>query len=131
MQVVSVSPPWSIGLPSKEYYENKSTVAEYQAVVTEVLGGFYQNSTTNVTRSSYNFHQTASQSSALAEQVVIFETQLAAISPDQEDLNDITKAYNPRTVSNLTVALPQISIGQIISKLAPDGYYAQEVSHSL
>jgi endothelin-converting enzyme len=71
--VVSVSPPWTIGLPSKERYEDEKLVEKYQAVLTKVLVALYPDQD----KDSF-FH------------VVDLEKKLAAASPDQEDLFDVT-----------------------------------------
>lgn len=77
--VVSVSPPWRIGLPSKERYEDDALVKKYQAVVVEVLSQLSPNE----------------KKETLAA-VVDLEKKLAAASPSAEDRQDIT-VRNPRT----------------------------------
>jgi endothelin-converting enzyme len=52
---------------------------------------------------------------------------MAALTPPEEDLNDITKTYNPMTVDELDVVLPQVSLAYIIGELAPKGYHAHQV----
>jgi len=71
--IVSVSPPWRIGLPSKERYEDDKLVKKYADVVNEVLSALYP-----------AFHTQS------ASDVVDFEYKLAAASPDQQEREDIT-----------------------------------------
>jgi len=71
--IVSVSPPWRIGLPSKERYEDKELVKKYEDVVSQVLSALYP---------SFN--------SKSASGVVDFEAKLAAASPNQQEREDIT-----------------------------------------
>lgn len=63
----------------------------------------------------------------LAKDVVSFETKMAALTPPEEDLNDITKTYNPMTLDQIAKVLPQISFEYLITKLAPKGYSARQV----
>ena len=71
--VVFVSPPWRIGLPSKERYEDDTLVKKYQAVVVEVLSQL-----------------SPDEKKETLAAVVDLEKQLAAASPSAEDRQDIT-----------------------------------------
>lgn len=71
--IVQVSPPWSIGLPSKERYEDDKLVARYQNVIAQVMGNLYHK-----------------DQATAAEQVVKLEKALAAASPSTEDAQDVT-----------------------------------------
>jgi endothelin-converting enzyme len=71
--VVSVSPPWSMGLPSKERYEDEKLVQKYQEVVVEVLSSLI-----------------SGQSTESFGKVVDFEKKLAAASPSTEEREDVT-----------------------------------------
>ena len=71
--VVSVSPPWSIGLPSKERYEDADLVKKYQGVVVEIL------------------HQLSPEHDyKTVKGVVDLEKKLAAASPSTEEREDVT-----------------------------------------
>lgn len=76
--VVSVSAPYSIGLPAKELYGDEKVLKRYEEVASQVLSALYPNSNTM----SSNYH-------ALIE----FEKKLAAASPDAEDRDDVTVGY--------------------------------------
>jgi endothelin-converting enzyme len=71
--VVSVSPPWVIGLPSKERYEESELVEKYRNVIVEVLRALYPDT----------------DKEALSN-VVEFEKRLAAASPDSQEREDVT-----------------------------------------
>lgn len=76
--VVSVSPPWSIGLPSKERYADDALVKKYQGVMVEVLSQL----------------SPEINKDALAA-VVDFEKKLAAASPSTEERQDVTVWSHP------------------------------------
>jgi endothelin-converting enzyme len=71
--VVSISPPWSFGLPSKERYEDDEVLAAYRSVTVEVLHRIYPN-----------------QDEKTFEKVIALETKLAAASPSTEEREDVT-----------------------------------------
>lgn len=73
--VVSISAPWSVGLPAKELYEDKKILRKYERTVTEVFAGLNP----GVAVTDANVH-------ALVE----FEKKVAAATPDAEDRNDVT-----------------------------------------
>ena len=71
--VVSVSPPWRIGLPSKERYLDEKLVQKYQDVVSQVLSKL-----------------SPEQDKETFSKVVDFEKKLAAASPSTEEREDVT-----------------------------------------
>lgn len=94
--VVSVSPPWRIGLPSKERYEDDALVKKYRAVVVEVLSQL-----------------SPDEKKETLAAVVDFEKKLAAASPSAEDRQDITVRNSPTSTwlvanspRNLTTQCP-------------------------
>jgi len=90
--IVAVSPPWRIGLPSKERYEDDKLVKKYADVVNEVLSALYPAFDT----------QSASD-------VVDFEYKLAAASPDQQEREDITvSSPSPLSARHLTEFLESV-----------------------
>lgn len=95
-------------MPSREYYNDTETIADYKAVVDEVLGGFEQGQNAD--------------SQDLAQDVVDFETKLADASPDTAASQYVTQYYNPLSVSKTEALLPQVSIKNIISSRAPEGF---------
>ncbi|ODM22075.1 hypothetical protein SI65_02921 [Aspergillus cristatus] len=100
---IFVVPVDEIGLPAREYYNNTDTVAEYTKVAEKVLGSFVSNK-------------------GSIKDVVTFEAKLANATPDTQTREDITKSYNPRTIKETESLLPEISLSDIISALAPSGY---------
>ncbi|TDZ38965.1 Endothelin-converting enzyme-like protein [Colletotrichum trifolii] len=108
--VVSVSPPWSLGLPSKERYEDDKLVEKYRSVAVEVLGNLYPD------QNKDNFAK-----------VVDFEKLLAAASPSTEEREDVTKYYNPMLIDEAAALTPEIELTALIHDLAPDGFVVERV----
>lgn len=96
--VVQVSPPWRIGLPAKAYYENHDILKEYKETIAQVIAGVHpdhkdENATVHAEWAQSNGHsKIAARGKAkdAADEVVEFERQLAAASPDPEDAQDVT-----------------------------------------
>ncbi|KAK0702357.1 hypothetical protein B0H67DRAFT_500455 [Lasiosphaeris hirsuta] len=99
--VVSVSPPWRIGLPSKERYEDDALVKKYQGVLVSVLSLLAPDVSKDV----------------LAK-VVDLEKKLAAASPSTEEREDVTKSYNPMSLEDASALTPKINLTSIISDLS-------------
>jgi endothelin-converting enzyme len=137
-QILMVAPPRRIGLPSKEYYENKDLLTKYQDMSAEVLKNFIEKSPGNATLNKYKrsgmslnkpsysmVPQTEMQS--LAQGIVDLEVDLAVATPPTEDQEDVTKYYNPMTLAETEALLPQLSFQRIISQLAPKGYSPKKI----
>lgn len=62
------------------------------------------------------------RSEGLVKSIVDFESRLAQVTPDSEDMDDVTKYYNPRSLEETDSLIPQILIPNIISSLSPEGY---------
>lgn len=71
--VISVSAPWSFGLPSKERYEDEKLVAKYRDVAVEVLTAL-----------------DPAQKKEAFEGIIDLEKKLAAASPSTEEREDVT-----------------------------------------
>jgi endothelin-converting enzyme len=71
--VVSVSAPYSFGLPSKERYEDDKLVEKYRGVAVEVLSALYPD-----------------QSKDAFAKIIDLEKKLAAASPPSEERDDVT-----------------------------------------
>lgn len=71
--VVSISPPWSFGLPSKQRYEDSKLLKKYRDVTIEVLSNIYPD-----------------EDEKTFDQVIELEKKLAAASPDVEEREDVT-----------------------------------------
>lgn len=124
-QIVFASPPWTIGLPSKEYYEDNKTLKSYEEVIEIVLPHFMNDSDKQSARTDGD--GTTRLMVDLAASVVEFEQRLARASPPQEDLNDITKSYNKMKLSETKKALPQLSLDHVIRELAPKDYAPEQI----
>ncbi|KAF2275386.1 zincin [Westerdykella ornata] len=102
--IVAVSAPYRIGLPAKERYLDEKLLARYQAVISEVLPALFPDQEI---------------SNSTIESLVSFEKELAAVSPSPEDRNDVTKYYNPMTLSEASALTPQLNLSHIILSLSP------------
>jgi endothelin-converting enzyme len=96
--VIQASPPWRIGLPAKNYYEDTNILKEYKDTIAQVLEAVHpdhkhENATLHAEWMRSNGHgQIAARGNAKdsANEVVEFERQLAAASPNPEDAQDVT-----------------------------------------
>jgi endothelin-converting enzyme len=126
-EVIFVGPPGRVGLPSKEYYRNKKLLAEYQEMLSKVLPHFFD-AHSNETFTFALGRQGARLSTAdIISGVASFEMKLAEARPDEEDLEDPLKAYNPRSISELQQLVPELAFDKILRALAPTGYTAKHV----
>ena len=105
--------PRQPGLPSKEYYQNKQVVRDYSETIGQVLEALLR-------KAKPDFLSIRSED--LVRSIVRFESHLARATPDTEDAEDVTKYYNPRSLQQVKDLIPQLSIENIISDLAPPGY---------
>ena len=97
-------------------------------MVAKVMDHFFQKPSSDDTIAAMNSDYLWSLTSdELSKNVVAFETQMATLTPPEEDMNDITKTYNPMTLTEVAEVLPQISFQRIITELAPKDYSADRV----
>jgi endothelin-converting enzyme len=71
--VVSVSPPWTFGLPSKERYEDSKLLGKYRDIVVKVYTSIYPK-----------------EDEKTVAKVIDLEKRLAAASPSVEEREDVT-----------------------------------------
>ena len=117
--VISVSAPQQLGLPSKEYYKDKDTVSRYKETIGEVFEALLHETKHNSTFTV--------PMGELVRALVEFESRLAEASPDQEDAQDVTKYYNPRTLAETQSLLPEVSFSYLFKHLAPRHYRADRL----
>ncbi|EXJ93893.1 hypothetical protein A1O1_02286 [Capronia coronata CBS 617.96] len=110
--IVSVSAPYRIGLPAKEHYEDEKIVKRYEEVVSQVFSALKLGTT---------------HGSVTAHSLVEFEKKLAAASPDAEDRDDVTKYYNPMSLTDADSLVPQLNLSNILKNLVPSGYNLDRV----
>ncbi|KAI9825753.1 MAG: hypothetical protein M1819_000471 [Sarea resinae] len=129
--VISLSGPGSLGLPSKEYYEDEEVLAKHKDVVDKVITAVLDVKKSSSNQNPEPFPSFDPDSADLVDQersvplgyrVVEFEQKIAKASPNNEDANDITKFYNRKTVAEAQSLVPALSLSFIISNLAPAGY---------
>ncbi|KAF2153618.1 peptidase family M13 [Myriangium duriaei CBS 260.36] len=124
--VVAYSPPYSFGLPSKEYYNKTDLVSSYQEAIGDVLDSLLKEANDSELDSGESlFASFRLPGSAhgfnkkLIHDMVRFESAMAFAGPDPEYLEDITKTYNPHSLDEAEAYNPAISIKAIIDKFAP------------
>jgi endothelin-converting enzyme len=141
--VVQCSPPYSIGLPAKDYYSDDDVMQKYEDAVAQVIDNIHpdhENSTLLARWMGSGRQSVAAQgrSADFAHDVVEFEKHLAVASPDAEDRDDVTvsfvvssihclsihtnvfqKYYNPMPLKDADRLSPQIRLSHIIKNLAP------------
>ncbi|KAL8864061.1 MAG: hypothetical protein Q9174_007479 [Haloplaca sp. 1 TL-2023] len=109
------------GLPSKEYYKDSALVQKYAETIGQVLEALLREA--QLSEHGLLFEC----SEELVEAIVRLETNLALASPDEEDAEDVTKYYNPRSPAEVQALLPQLSMPDLLSNLAPSGYMPEKV----
>jgi len=110
--VIQASPPWRIGLPAKNYYEDPNVLKEYKETIAQVIENMHpdhkrENATLHAVWMRSNGHgKIAARGTPKdsADEVVEFERQLAAASPDPEDAQDVTVR------NSVQVSKPRIDI---------------------
>ncbi|KAK7205471.1 endothelin-converting enzyme, partial [Myxozyma melibiosi] len=100
------------GLPSKEYYTRPSITIPYTDAIKQVFANVLADVNTTLTP-----RQLDDRYAALAEQVVEFEAQLAAISLDFEELFDGSKTYHPFTISDLQKTFTPVEFTYLIQSM--------------
>ncbi|KAI0996094.1 Neprilysin [Podosphaera aphanis] len=114
--VVLSSPPVSIGLPSKNHYEDEAVLKNYTITLAQILSNLnldYQKNSVapqSKQKSTRSNSKHVSRKLSLASEVVEFEKELAAASPDATDRVDVT-----------------ISLSKIVNSLTPQEFTAQNL----
>ncbi|KAL8712583.1 MAG: hypothetical protein Q9220_003114 [cf. Caloplaca sp. 1 TL-2023] len=109
------------GLPSKEYYEDKALVQSYAETIGQVLEGLLREARPSESLKAEDVIL-LDCSETLVEAIIQLEATLASASPDEADAEDVTKYYNPRSLSEVETLLPQLPISNLLSTLAPSGF---------
>lgn len=126
--VISLSPPYSFGLPSKQYYNRSDMVTSYKDAIGSVLEALIKEA--HPKDGALSIFEMPEAPGVLNQKVVDdlvdFESQMASVSPDPEDLSDITKVYNPRTVDEAEAYNPAISVKSIIDHFT-NGYKPSKI----
>lgn len=125
--ILSVNALRRPGLPSKEYYENGEIIDTYSKTIGLVLEALLIESKPDSTLENALSGRFAADSESLVKDLVAFEIKLAAATPSEEEAEDVTQFYNPRTLDEIRSLLPQLSIPYIIAALAPTGYTTDRV----
>ncbi|KAI9365273.1 hypothetical protein BD770DRAFT_357312 [Pilaira anomala] len=119
----------SLGLPSKEYYEDLTVLEKYRVGLNDLLFkvlGEYSTPVDASLRESESqrvgFHRwTQSKIEAAVNRYITFETQLANISLKNEDMQDPVKAYNPTKLSEFQAKNPLIDWTNLLESIIPYG----------
>lgn len=120
-----------LGLPSKDYYKEKGTTDEYQDTVHQmfalVFGPEQQPENTITTADAAAVAADAGNGdtwSEVARDVVDFETQLADIGTELNDLYDPIKSYNPTAIDELDSLTPSIDWSAYLKNTLPSSVTA-------
>lgn len=126
--VISLSPPYSFGLPSKQYYNRSDLVTSYKETIGSVLEALIKKAhPKDGALSIFEMPEAPGMlNQKIVDGLVDFESQMATISPDPEDLSDITKVYNPRTLDEAESYNPAISVKSIVNHFT-DGYKPSKI----
>lgn len=126
--VISLSPPYSFGLPSKQYYNRSDLVTSYKETIGSVLEALIKKA--HPKEGALSIFEMPEAPGVLNQKIVDglvdFEAQMATVSPDPEDLSDITKVYNPRTLDQAESYNPAISVKSIVNHFT-DGYKPSKI----
>jgi endothelin-converting enzyme len=79
--VISVSAPYRIGLPAKELYSDDKIMDKYETVIYDVFSSMWPSTDKEIAKNA-------------SHALVRFEKDLAAISPDAEDRDDVTVGFS-------------------------------------
>ena len=114
-----------LGLPSKEYYQEEKIVNIYQKTVEDmfaiVMGTPNKDGEDAASAMANTSKPPVLDWAEVAKNVVGFETLLAAISSEQEDLDNSELTYNPRTLSEITELIPAVDWSLVLEKLLASG----------
>jgi endothelin-converting enzyme len=126
--VLQLSAPWSFGLPAKEYYNNTDIVSAYKDTIGAVLEALLKEAYPNKTVLSTfrNEDDPEVMKKKLVDDIVSLEASLAAAAPKPEDSNDVTKYYNPRTLLEAGLLIPEIQVADIVTNFTK-GYVPSKV----
>ncbi|KAH8920571.1 zincin [Atractiella rhizophila] len=108
-----------LGLPSKEYYQDKEVVERYEEVVGKVLKSVFEDR-----------EETWSDWTEVGRNVVGFEKRLSEVNWDLEDQYDPHKSFNLYNSSALSALFPIISFHDYYAALQPRPEYPDPVSVS-
>jgi endothelin-converting enzyme len=123
--VISVMPPYSFGLPSKQYYKRAEIVTSYKETIGTVLEALLKEAKPD----TLHFMGTdglTTLSKDLVDSLVDFEQAMANAAPDPEDASDVTKTYNPRTLEETESYNSAISVKHILNTFA-HGYTPSKI----
>ncbi|BGP49138.1 hypothetical protein JCM10450v2_005019 [Rhodotorula kratochvilovae] len=95
-----------LGLPSKGYYKDQSTLEFYEKNIADVLREVYK-------------RRGETDMGGLAEQVVKLEKAIAKISLEVDELDQPVPTYNPHNASSLQSLFPSISFANYFASYTP------------
>ena len=125
--VLSINAPRQPGLPSREYYKDAELVESYAKVIAQVLESLLHEATPNASASVQIRDSFGPYNEELVKALVELETQLAEVTPSEEEAEDVTQYYNPMTLDETRSLIPQLSVQYIIAGLAPPGYAPERI----
>jgi endothelin-converting enzyme len=126
--VLQLGAPYSFGLPAREYYNNTDIVSQYKDTIGSVLEALIKEAyPISTVLSTFRLQDTPNiMNKTVVEDLVKLEASLASAAPKPEDAADVTKYYNPRTLLEAGLLIPEILVADIIANLT-DGYVPSKV----
>ncbi|KAG0302559.1 hypothetical protein BGZ98_007402 [Dissophora globulifera] len=115
-----------LGLPSKQYYDEDKIVNVYQTTIEDMFRIVMGKDKvpedaidilTDSPADGESYKKPPVVWAEVAKNVVEFEKLLAAISSDQEDLDNSELTYNPRTLAEISELIPAIDWALVLEKL--------------
>ncbi|KAL8851976.1 MAG: hypothetical protein Q9221_003187 [Calogaya cf. arnoldii] len=124
--VLSMNPLSRPGLPSKEYYQDQDLLNTYAETIGQVLEALLREAQPSP-QLALDTSMVFECSEELVKAVIDLEKNLAFASPDEADAEDVTKYYNPRSLTEIQAILPHLSMPYLLDILAPSGFEPTKV----
>ncbi|KAI9020829.1 hypothetical protein CLU79DRAFT_753967 [Phycomyces nitens] len=107
--VISLAQP-DLGLPSKEYYENKDTLAKYESGLVPIFKHMLGPTSLNIAKANQVGLEvlTDAQVESLVSNAIELETVIANAMLKSQDLLDPVATYNPESIDSLQKKYPFI-----------------------
>jgi endothelin-converting enzyme len=106
--VVQAVPPYQIGLPAEDYYEDDSVLQKYEATITQILQDVHparKDGDPNLYAKWVEF----TQIKQYAHELVEFEKKLAKASPDPDARDDVHVSYFLHRKRSVLITSPRNS----------------------
>lgn len=114
--VVQAVPPYQIGLPAKDYYEDESVLQKYEATITQILHDVHPARKDGDPRLHAKWIE-FTHLRQYAHELVEFEKKLAKASPNPDARDDVHVSYFLRIKRSVLITSPRNSTIPCHSKM--------------